>query len=359
VAEPRHARPHAARRLDQQIRAARRCLEQALRLAPQDLDTQSLAAQAYRRAEKFDEAEEAYRRVLQAAASYVDARVGLGELYLDLAERRADQRDSTALAELYGKAINELQRAVDWFDSKDAPLTITSRKSSVQYLLGYAQVKLHQTALLPRDKKLLSAAIGKFKASDQAHLKACDEHHLKARRALDTLVSERWGPFQSWAERYGGSIVVCVAIGLFLLAQAGVIWGRPVHRELLIFRPRTFTTAATIGVPAEMITKVRPLESVPFRNGEVAAARLKELAGADAFGKHGGLIMAAAERSADEIAWESVDLGSYLALTFGSVLLLIAGAYLPQLTSLKLAGVQLEKASAERVETRTTLTISR
>jgi tetratricopeptide (TPR) repeat protein len=339
--------------------AAIRSLERALRLAPHDLDTQSLAAQAYRRAEKPDEAEEIYRRVLQTAATHVDARVGLGELYLDMAERRADQKDSTALAELYGKAIDELQRAVDLFDSKDAPLTIASRKSSIQYLLGYAQVKLHQTALLPRDKKLLSAAAGNFDSSDRAHFKACGEHHLKALRALDRLVSDRRGAIQSWAERYGGSIVVCVAIGLLLLAQVGVIWGRPVHRELLTLSPRTFVTAEAMGVPQDVITKAKPLESVSFRNGEVAAARLKDLAGADAFAKHGGQIMAAAERSEAEVAWESVDLASYLTLTFGSLLLLIAGAYLPQLTSLKLAGVQLEKASAERVETRTAITISR
>jgi tetratricopeptide (TPR) repeat protein len=339
--------------------AATRSLERALRLAPEDLDAQSLAAQAYRRAEKLDEAEEAYRRVLRVAATHVDARVGLGELYLDMAERRADQKDSTVLAELYAKATSELQRAVDLFDSNDAPLTIASRKSSILYLLGYAQVKLHQTALLPRDKELLNAAAGNFESSDRAHFKACGEHHLKALRALDRLVSDRRGPIQSWAELYGGSIVVCVAIGLFLLAQAGVIWGRPVHRELLTLSPRTFATVAVMGVPQEVITKARPLESVSFRNGEVAAARLKELAGADAFGKYGGQIMAAAERSEAEVTWESVDLASYLTLTFGSLLMLIAGAYLPQLTSLKLAGVQLEKASAERVETRTTITISR
>jgi hypothetical protein len=199
---------------------------------------------------------------------------------------------------------------------------------------------------------------GNFKASDQAHFKACGEQHLKARRALDTLVSERRGP-QTWAERHGGSMVVCVAILLFVLAQLGLIFGRPVHRELLTLSPRTFATAAAMGVPQEVITKAKPLESVSFRNGEVAAARLKELAGADAFGKYGGQIMAAAERSEAEVVLESVDLGSYLTLTFGSVLLVIAGAYLPQLTSLKLAGVQLEKGSAERVETHTAITISR
>ena len=269
------------------------------------------------------------------------------------------RENSTTLAELYGKSINELQRAVDLYDSNDAPLTIASRKSAIQYLLGYAQVKLHQTALLPRDNKLLSAAVGNFRASDDAHFKACGERHIKAQRGIDTLVSERRGQIQSWVERYGGSVVVCAAIALLLLAQAGVIWGRPVHRELMTLSPRTFTTAAGMGVPEEVIKKARLLESVPFRNGEVVAARLKDLAGADAFGKHGGQIMAAAERSEAEVAWESVDLASYLTLTFGSLLLLIAGAYLPQLTSLKLAGVQLEKASAERVETRTSITISR
>jgi tetratricopeptide (TPR) repeat protein len=336
-----------------------RSLGTSLRLAPHDLKAQLLAAQAFRRADKLDEAEEAYRRVLNVARCHVDALVGLSELYLDMAERRADKKDSTDLAELYSKAIAELTRAVNYFNSKDAPLIIASSKSSILYLLGYAQVKLYQTSSILRNRSLLDSAIKNFKACSESHFKASGEKHLKAQRALDTVLGEEGGVIRSWAERWGGTIVICLSMLLFLLAQVGMFWGRPVHREMLTFGPQGQAIAKSMGVPDDVLAKVKPLEREVFRNEESAVARLKVLVGPDGFAKFGGQLLVAAEHGPEEIHWESVDLGSYLLLTFGSVLLMIAGAYLPYLTSLKLAGVQLEKVSAERVETKATIAIER
>lgn len=45
----------------------------------------------------------------------------------------------------------------------------------------------------------------------------------------------------------------------------------------------------------------------------------------------------------------TVDTATYSLLTFGSLILLIAGIYLPQIIKLKIAGIELEKSNLENV----------
>ena len=81
--------------------------------------------------------------------------------------------------------------------------------------------------------------------------------------------------------------------------------------------------------------------------------------GSKNFSKFGTSLIEPAERKKGEAGFEPIDLGSYAFLTLGSLLVMMAGAFLPQLTSLKVPGLQLEKASAERIETKTTLAIEK
>ena len=49
----------------------------------------------------------------------------------------------------------------------------------------------------------------------------------------------------------------------------------------------------------------------------------------------------------------------YVVLTFGALLFMIAGLYLPKVLKLKIPGIELEKASVERVSAPSALDISR
>ena len=46
--------------------------------------------------------------------------------------------------------------------------------------------------------------------------------------------------------------------------------------------------------------------------------------------------------------WESLGVGWFATLVFGALLIFVASAFLPQLTLLKLGGLQLEKSAVER-----------
>ena len=58
----------------------------------------------------------------------------------------------------------------------------------------------------------------------------------------------------------------------------------------------------------------------------------------------------------DELSAHS---GYYAVLTFGALIFMVAGLYLPQILKLKVAGIQLEKSSAEQITTPSALGISK
>ena len=54
-----------------------------------------------------------------------------------------------------------------------------------------------------------------------------------------------------------------------------------------------------------------------------------------------------------------VDAGSYLTMTFGSLVFLVIGLYLPQIMKLKVAGIEIEKSSVDQITTSGSLGISK
>ena len=333
--------------------AAIRHLRNAVDRAPTDLSALLLYAQACRRGERLDDAEIGYRKVLEITPLHVDALVGLGELYLDMAEKRASHRNSSGVAELYTKAISSLSEASTNFDSADAPLTIASSIASTYYLLGYAQVKLYETSPLRRDKQLVTDALQNFH-----DCLARDNIHVKAKRAIDGIKEDRRAA-RTQLERYAGPAIIVMALIVFVLAQFGLLVGRPVHTQDIVLTPASLARAKAAGLSDDLLGKLKQVENIAFETGEKLAAKAKELMGSENFSKLGTSVIEHAERRRGEWRFETIDVGSYALLTFGSLLLMMAGAFLPQLTSLKLAGLQLEKASAERIETKTTLAIEK
>jgi hypothetical protein len=52
------------------------------------------------------------------------------------------------------------------------------------------------------------------------------------------------------------------------------------------------------------------------------------------------------------------DLAFYVPVTFGSIILMIAGFYLPRLLKLKVAGIELEKSSVDQITSAGSVEIS-
>jgi len=114
-----------------------------------------------------------------------------------------------------------------------------------------------------------------------------------------------------------------------------------------------------LGVPNDVINQLRPLENVRFRNDRELLANIRSLVPADRLKPFEQSLIERGTRLSRRVQAEPMDLVTFAAFAFGSLLLIIAGAYLPQLTNIKLPGVQLEKSSAEQVESPRSVRITR
>jgi hypothetical protein len=110
-------------------------------------------------------------------------------------------------------------------------------------------------------------------------------------------------------------------------------------------------------MPKDKLKNIEVIKDLALPRPEIEA-RLKALLGDEMYGKNGAQLIRYAQLQREK-RYELIEVGSYASLSFGALLLLIAAAYLPQLTSLKVPGLQLEKGSAERAESKATLSISR
>jgi hypothetical protein len=207
--------------------------------------------------------------------------------------------------------------------------------------------------VLRRDKSLVTQALRNFNAC-----LARDKLHVKARRATESIREDQRGA-KSRLESYAGPAIIVMALVVFVLAQFGLLVGRPIHAQDIMLTPASLARVKAAGFSDDLLGKLRQIESIAFETSDKLGAKAKELMGGENFSKLGTSVIENAERKKGELRFETIDLGSYALLTFGSLLLMMAGAFLPQLTSLKLAGLQLEKASAERIETKTALAIER
>jgi hypothetical protein len=119
----------------------------------------------------------------------------------------------------------------------------------------------------------------------------------------------------------------------------------------------SFNLAESAGMPKDKLKNIEVIKDLALPRPEIEA-RLKALLGDEMYGKNGAQLIRYAQLQREK-RYELIEVGSYASLSFGALLLLIAAAYLPQLTSLKVPGLQLEKGSAERAESKATLSISR
>ncbi|MBM3746623.1 MAG: tetratricopeptide repeat protein [Acidobacteria bacterium] len=321
-----------------------RPLERSLGLDRDNLAVRAALAQAHLRTgtlEALEAAETEYRRVLDATRHHTDSLLGLGEVYLEMAAKRGD-KDTAVREELYTQAIERLSEAISVSESADRPITSEFSPASAYYLRGYARVQLYETSRLGRDEWQVREA-----RRDFLQCMKLDREHHKAARAVQRIQEKALG-VRSRLERMVPAVVVTLSLLVFAVAQVGLAVGVPTRGERIVLTAESLKAA---GVAEDVAQALKPLEQVRFRSDEQLVARMKSVLGDKRLEAVKGPVLEQAART--EAAWEFVrlDTGTYALLAFGALLFLIAGAYLPQLTTLKVGALQIDKSTAERVET--------
>jgi hypothetical protein len=304
-------------------------------------------AHAHSKSSNLDEAETEYERVLNVTRYHIDSLIGLGQVYVEMGDRLTDQLGAAKREYFYARAIERFSEAIQVASSKNRPSSFSGSLSSVYYLSGYTKIKLQESSRLARDSSLVRGALRDF-----AKCEPLDPDYHKARRAIARIRDEalRSSP-RSLIERGAPSLISLLAILMFALAQFGFFYGLPVRSERVQLTDQSFGAFTAAGVGTDVIDQLKQMEGIPFRTREELLARAKEVLGDDGLAKAKNAILRHAARLEASLEFERIEVSYYALIAFGALLFMIAGAYLPQLTRLKFAGLQLDKSTAERVET--------
>jgi hypothetical protein len=212
---------------------------------------------------------------------------------------------------------------------------------------------MYRASGLKRDQKLISNSISDF----QECVKLNPEH-FKAVRALSRLEDERMKLTSPrwWMERFGPTIIISFSVLIFLYAFFSVIIGRPEFERGIVLDNEKLQDISAVEMNMDIINS---LDNTSFSSEKELLDKLKNEFG-ESFTDELGEIMLNSVKS-EVIDWKfvQIDILTFASIAFGALIFMIAGAYLPQLTSLRLAGMQLEKSSSESRETSRDIGISR
>ena len=297
---------------------------------PDDLDIKSSLAEAYLRAEKLNEAETAYRQVLNLAPNHVQSSIGLGELYSVLGDKDPDR---------YSEAIDLFSKALELADNEKARSKYLKKteKAAVYYQIGYARVQCYESSGIRRDTTLLKKAEKDF---DQCI--ALNPSHQKARRAKEKI-ERRWVHFKRdrLTETVGPRSIYRMSIAVFVAVQFAFFLA-PLFNQPSFRVSDQSVKAVEKDLTAEQLEGLKALENKSFSR-EMLSKTLQPLPGNVV-----DTVLQKAEISKPIENAPDLPVGYYALLTFGSLLFMVVGLYLPQILKLKVAGIELEKSSIDQ-----------
>jgi tetratricopeptide (TPR) repeat protein len=321
----------------------------ARQLEPDDLDHQASLGQAFLRLDRLDRAEQEYGAVLQQAHGHVDALIGMGEVFLAIAERARKEE---------GRHDDLLQQALDYFNT--AIDTINTRRASravgkvelanLHYLCGYTRVQLYESARLVSNQKLKTEAEDSFRKSWSLY-----KGDGKADRALKRL--QRPGlnrDASSWAERFATPATIVAGVIMFLIAQAGLIGllpGRETGYRLSdagvtkvqgLFEGKSSNNL----LGQEELNRLLVLIQELHPSADAILNRLDGLLGKDILEREKPRLKLLV-REESQFRRRAIDMIAYITACVLGVGIVIAGASLARLRSLRMAGFQLERGVSE------------
>ena len=316
-------------------------------------------AQARFKAGDLEQAQAEFGRVLDVTPFHVDSLAGLAEVYITLADERGESGGASR-DDLYQQAIELLKKALCFCQSDDSPKVYRADdRARYHYLLGYASTRRYEeSSMFGVGDDLIGDALRAFRDSGSTALLSRDKQRAKRAEARIRDQIQRGAP-RSRLERILPWLVSALALIIFTASSVAVVTGRPVWVERLVLGEDAVTALAKQGLPDQILEAIGAIAGEPAPTSEALWIRLTKRAGNADLGNWKPLVMEHVERDGGSLRWEQVGLATYGLLAFGSLVLMVAGASLPYLRSLKVGQFQLEKGETERIEPIRSFGISR
>ncbi len=331
--------------------------EAAVNLEPHDFGYVSNLAEAYRKAKRFDEAEMTYQRILGIAPSHMDSLIGLGETYAAMGDAAKEGSHSADAEMMYQQAIEYFSKAIEIEERAERkkegePHTASKRLkpkglSAVYYSRGYARVSLYDAQPRKSDLLLLQAQndfrkVIKYEADKNFH---------KAKRALSKVL-ERLNPVstRNIEQRTGPILISFLAFVLFVVSLFAFFKGRPEFASPgFALTDQTLQVLETANLPPEAVQGLNALVGREFSTQEGLLAAVKLITGEEVFQEYEQVLLVQPLEAPVELQWKPIEIGYFTLMAFGSLIFMVAGLYLQQISKFKFGSIEIEKSSVSQI----------
>ena len=287
---------------------------------------------------------------MAVAPAHVDALIGVASTYIALGEASQKADRSSDAESYFQRALDSLSAVVTTKTSQAASGSRLSPRLSrlispvegaaAEYSRAYVRVRLYETQPLGRrDERLLKLAADAF-----ANIPRNDANYYKAQRALSRVKARVRGSAAK-AVRLGEAAIAVGAFLLFVAANIAFWWGKPTVTRTTHLTGLSMQALRASKLPAELTTKINPLVGSEPVSIKKYTDALRAILGDSAMSRYGETIMNSSIPGPAIVSREPIDAGPYALLAFGSLVFMVIGLYLQQLSKLSFGGISLEKTS--------------
>jgi tetratricopeptide (TPR) repeat protein len=323
--------------------------EKVLEAKPENLNIHSNLADAYRKAANLDIAEAIYLKLLDKVPLYVDASMGIGECFKSMGDQSSEKKDSDGALGYFNKAQGQFMKVLQGNGNAGTSRLLNSQEiSGIRYSLGYTLVRLAESGA-SLDLSLLSSAKKEFKCVIQI-----SSEYFKAQKAIksinETIYS--FSRVKEWVQYF----IFGLSLLVFAGAQFVVISNYFSKRDIYKLNKDQVKSYLNKALPAtqrtEMIKKMTGVFSVEFASIEDLQTRVDSLLpDSNSIASTAANLVTKSKVSAAS----GFDTTAYCLVTFGSLIFMIVGLFLPSITKLKVGSVEMDKNAVDTVKTSTSI----
>jgi len=327
-------------------------------LEPDNLDIRSNLAEAYLKAGMIDASEKEYCEILDIAPYHMDSLIGIGQAYITMGEDANTRKDFVNAELMFANADNYYCETIRLMQQPEDSSKILSNieRSSVFYSKGYNEVMLYEIQK-KQDVNQLKIALEDFRKVEKG-----TPNYYKAQRAI-TKINGRIHPPQGMLHKVGPILILAFSLVVFILAQLLFTFGKPVlgFSDYMIDKSKLEKRfAAKVIDPSVLIELKREMEQrVVFSSPGDFEEQIKQEFGDSIASKINSSELLLKSGDLTIKAFQPLESGFYVLITFGCLLFMIAGLYLSEISKLKVGALELEKSTIDQISTSSSLGITR
>ncbi|UZR98759.1 tetratricopeptide repeat protein [Chondrinema litorale] len=319
----------------------------AIKLEPHNLSLTLNLGNAYLRNKDYFDADNIFKKILKRDPNNVDALIGLGE---SIMQRSSDEPDEAMLesAENYFKDAVRLGKSGAGSKRLDlhAPKSANKERvykdiklSDIYYALGYIKTKQYEDFKVGIKSAYLNDSLNYF-------IKACEcdpENHkaLAAKSKVEKYVNTN--KETNRLESFGAVLVIAMAFILFVGSQYFFYFGTKSNDQYILNDNAVDYLESILSDVENEIKDIDKLKGIKFEDKNTLVEALKSMAGTDFIQNNSGLIDSIDLKVSTDEKVDLLPAGYYVLISFGSIVFMIAGLYLPKILKLKVGVIELEK----------------